>query len=129
MGSSRISWHLATLLILLVAVPPAAAQQRIGPQASLLWQAAPHREAGEAAGTGTRAIESRTDGLAIGALVGGVAAMFVGHRLCQAYSAGDNCWNQALWWGVIGGMLGGLIGASGADESQPAGAELSTPAP
>jgi hypothetical protein len=38
--------------------------------------------------------------------------------MCVAYSALGDCWGTALWWAVIGGGLGGLIGASAGDESR-----------
>jgi hypothetical protein len=59
---------------------------------------------------------TRGEGFAIGATVGGVAAGFLGYRMCLAYSAPGDCWGTALWWAVLGGGLGGLIGASAGEE-------------
>ena len=61
---------------------------------------------------------TRTEGLGIGFVIGGLVAGFLGYRACQAYSALGDCTGTALWWGAIGGMLGGLIGASSAGDSR-----------
>ena len=111
--------RIPALAILLAGAAPAAAQVPAPgrPQPSILWAAAAHRADLRDVG-GARAITSRTDGLAVGAVLGGLVAGFLGHRACRAYGATGDCWGQALWWGAMGGMLGGLIGASAVEEEE-----------
>ena len=128
--STLRSWYLAGVVSLLLAgaARPAAAQMLWGPHASPVWAAAVHRDRTAPAPPAAR-VASRTHGLAVGAVIGGLAAGFLGHRMCQAYSATGDCWGQALWWGAIGGMLGGLIGASAAGNDDPAVEDPSPPGP
>ena len=111
-----VAWRrFITAALLLASALPSHAQA--GPRPSILWAAARRSEV-HSAGTVRLASTSRTDGLAIGAVVGGLVAGFLGHRMCQAYSALGDCWGQTLWWGAIGGMLGGLTGATAAGENE-----------
>lgn len=51
----------------------------------------------------------------MGAGIGGLVSGLLGNRVCRAYSvSSDGCAGDTVWWAVMGGMLGGLIGASGA---------------
>lgn len=54
-------------------------------------------------------------GLLVGGLIGGVGAGILGNRVCHAYSATGDCTGQTLWWATLGGLLGGLIGATARD--------------
>jgi hypothetical protein len=104
--------------------PPVAAQVALRPAPSVLWAAAPYDAHGSDMADFTSV--SRGEGFAIGAAIGGLAGGFLGYRMCLAYSALGDCWGTALWWAVIGGGLGGLIGASAGEEDGRS--EVSTPA-
>jgi hypothetical protein len=105
---------LLVLLILPCLPTMGVAQSVIGPAPSVLWAAAP---ADPPAGGSTSQAVSRAHGFEIGAVVGVLAAGFLGHQLCRTYGEMGDCRDTALWWGAIGGILGGLIGASaGADD-------------
>ena len=112
---------LAALVLLTAPQGAAAAQAFPGPQPSLLWATAPLADPAPSDDAAARSAMSRSTGLQAGALVGGLAAGFLGYRVCQAYSAVGDCTGDALWWAVLGAMLGGLIGASGAEESNGGG--------
>jgi hypothetical protein len=119
------TWRLLAAVTALAAGGKAEAQSFGGPRPSVLWAAPSMMNAGPAAGVPVVDVPaggamSRSRGLAIGAVIGGLVAGFLGHRMCQAYSAAGDCVGTALWWGAIGGMLGGLIGATAAGESEPA---------
>lgn len=105
--------------------PPVTAQAAIRPAPSVLWAAA--RQDARGAHLEQARSVSRGEGFAIGATIGGLAAGFLGYRMCVAYSALGDCWGTALWWAVIGGGLGGLIGASAGDESRELDAVPSDP--
>ena len=53
-----------------------------------------------------------------GAAIGGSAAGFQGNRVCHAYgtTVADGCAGETLGWAAVGGMLGGLIGATAGSE-------------
>jgi len=121
---SPATWRLLAAVSALAAGGKVEAQSLGGPRPSVLWAAPSMMNAGPTAGVPAadvpaRGAMSRSRGLAIGAVIGGLVAGFLGHRMCQAYSAADDCVGTALWWGAIGGMLGGLIGATAAGESEP----------
>lgn len=123
MRSPRAWLLFAGSILLLLRATPAPAQSIAAPRPSPLWAAAAHRaQAPDAARAG--AAISRTNGLAVGFTIGGVVAGVFGYRMCQAYSALGDCLGTAFWWAAIGGMLGGLIGASagedGASSKEPA---------
>jgi hypothetical protein len=105
------------LMSILVVVPsalPAQCVPRPGPSA--LWSAAPRATLGAQSGA-LAGVMSRGDGFAIGAVVGALAAGVFGFGMCRVYGTEGDCWGQAAWWGVLGGMVGGLIGASGGKDS------------
>ena len=106
------SWSFALALLILPSAVTAQSVPRPAP--SMLWSAAPADHA-ERTASMHRSI-SRSEGFALGAVVGGLAAGFLGHRACKAYSALGDCGGAALWWAVVGGTVGGLIGASGGDD-------------
>jgi hypothetical protein len=114
MHGLRLWWVVA----MLAGAGQVTAQVSPRPQPSVLW-AVPSPESLNVSGHVLRqAASPKERGLLIGALFGGVAAGFLGNRVCHAYSAtaSDACVGDTLWWAALGGMLGGLIGATGAGE-------------
>ena len=94
---------------------PAEAQS-ITRRPSMLWQpAAPMRQAPTYVRPADGSAKER--GLLIGGVIGGVAAGILGNRICRAYGTTGGCTGQTLWWAAAGGLLGGLIGATGAGDS------------
>lgn len=113
-------WSLLATIGLLFAHPVLGEAQALArPQPSALWAAPPTHNYGASASVGGRSPSAKQRGFLIGAIIGGVAAGFLGNKACRAFSAytSDGCVGDTLWWATIGGMLGGLIGATGSGES------------
>jgi hypothetical protein len=116
--SWRCGRKFAVVTFLLAGAAQAHAQSLAGPRPSVLW-AAPSSPGLAPLSLPELAASSKTKGLLIGAIIGGAAAGFLGNRVCHAYGAkpGEGCLGQTLWWAALGGMLGGLIGASSESDS------------
>jgi hypothetical protein len=119
MYSSRAWLVFPTTVIFIASAGQAEAQSFTKPQSSVLWAVPSIPDLGASGAVPQRAASSKGRGLLIGAIIGGVAAGFFGNRMCHAYSAtaADACVGDTLWWAAVGGMLGGLIGATGSGES------------
>ena len=99
------------------------AQTLSPPHASALWMVPATREIPPSARV-SQSASSKGHGLLLGAVIGGLAAGFLGNRVCHAYgtTVADGCAGETLWWAAVGGMLGGLIGATaGSESSSPSG--------
>jgi uncharacterized protein YcfJ len=73
------------------------------------------------AATGVRVERSSRAGkrLLIGAAVGGLVGGLVWHKWCRSFGSGGNgCGGDALWWGTAAALLGGLIGATSAEDGE-----------
>ena len=108
---------LAALAVALACAGPARAQALAGPRPSALWVPLPASDT--SAATGVRVERSSQAGkrLLIGAAVGGLVGGLVGHRWCRSFGSGGNgCGGDALWWGTAAALLGGLIGATSAED-------------
>ena len=98
------------LFLLPAAFGRTAAQSVAAPQPSALWV----RPAMDSRPVHAGSMSPKERGLLIGATIGGLVSGVLGHAACRAYSSSDGCAGETVWWAVMGGMLGGLIGASGA---------------
>jgi hypothetical protein len=111
---------LATFAVALACAGPARAQAIAGPSPSALWVPLPASDT--SAATGARVDKSSQAGkrLLIGAAVGGLVGGLVGHKWCRSFgsSGGNGCGGDALWWGTAAALLGGLIGATSAEDGE-----------
>ena len=109
---------LAAFAVALACAGPARAQAIAGPRSSALWVPLPASDT--SAATGVRVEKSSQAGkrLLIGAAVGGLVGGLVGHKWCRSFgsSGGNGCGGDALWWGTAAALLGGLIGATSAED-------------
>ncbi len=107
----------ALIVAALAGLPSFAHAQAVrGPGASSLWSSrAVERPALPAAGI-DRQPSAKERGLLKGAVIGALAAGFLGNRVCRENAATGGCTGQTLWWGALGGMLGGIIGATAAGD-------------
>ena len=116
-----VSGLLLLAALLATARSTALAQLPTRPQASPLWSTALDAGAESAGGRSARRDLTRAEGLGIGAAIGGLTAGILGYQVCQAYSALGDCLGNAFWWAAVGGLMGGLMGASAAGENDPPG--------
>ena len=109
---------LAALAVALAFAGPAQAQAVAGPRPSELWMRA---AAGGTSGRPDLRMKRSSESerrLMIGAAVGGLLGGIVGYRFCRRFGlAGDGCIGETLWWGTAAALLGGLIGATSAEDA------------
>lgn len=110
---------LAAFALSLACAGPARAQALAGPRPSALWVQRPASEGSTATGVRVAKHSEATRRLLIGGAVGGLLGALVGHTFCRRYgSSGTGCGGDALWWGTGAALLGGLIGAASANDSE-----------
>ena len=109
---------LTALAVALACAGPARAQTLAGPRPSALWVQLTPSDTSAATGVRVEKSSEASKRLLIGAAVGGLVGALVGHTFCRRYgSSGNGCAGDALWWGTGAALLGGLIGASSADDA------------
>jgi len=109
---------LAAFALALACAGPAHAQALAGPRPSALWVRLPASDTSAATGVRVEKSSEATRRLLIGGAVGGLVGALVGHTFCRRYgSSGNGCGGDALWWGTGAALLGGLIGATSAEDA------------
>jgi hypothetical protein len=109
---------LAATAVALACAGPASAQSLAGPRPSALWMSVAASDTAPRTSVRSPAASSANRRLLIGAVIGGLAGGLVGHKICRAFgSDGGGCTGDALWWAAAAGMLGGLIGATSAEDA------------
>ena len=107
---------LRTILLVIALVGPASAQERFGPPpgpAFALFRPAPPpaRPSSFIRSTGPDHGDYGLEGLAIGAIVGGVSVgSYVYRGTCDDPDWGGNCGIITLGGALVGGALGGFVG-------------------
>jgi hypothetical protein len=108
-GSHILQHTLGVILIAIACVRPASAQVRVEPApgpAYALFRPAPTPPPARPPSFISRAPDYRWEGLAIGAIAGGVYFGSVARTLCD----GGNCVDGIAHGAALGGTLGGLFG-------------------
>ena len=109
---------LAAFALALACAGPVRAQALAGPRPSALWVQRPASDTSAATGVRVEKSSEATRRLLIGGAVGGLLGALVGHTFCRRYgSSGNGCGGDALWWGTGAALLGGLIGATSAEDA------------
>ena len=110
---------LAAFALALACAGPARAQALAGPRPSALWVQLPASDTSAATGARMEKSSEASWRLLIGGAVGGLLGALVGHTICRRYgSRGNGCGGDALWWGTGAALLGGLIGATSAEDGE-----------
>jgi len=109
---------LAAFAVALACAGPARAQAVAGPRSSALWVPLPASDTSAATGVQLENSSQAGKRLLIGAAIGGLGGGLVGHKWCRSFgsSGGNGCGGDALWWGTAAALLGGLIGATSAED-------------
>ena len=106
------------LAVALACAGPARSQALAGPRPSGLWTRLPTSDTSAATGVRSEKSSQADRRLLIGAVVGGLVGGLVGHKWCRRFGSGGNgCGGDALWWGTAAALLGGLIGATSAEDT------------
>jgi hypothetical protein len=111
---------LAAFALALACAGPARAQALAGPRPSALWAQLPASDTSSTTGVRVEKSSEATRRLLIGGAVGGLLGALAGHTFCRRYgsSGNDGCGGDALWWGTGAALLGGLIGATSAEDAE-----------
>jgi hypothetical protein len=109
---------LAATALAFACAGPAFAQSLAGPRPSALWMSVAASDTAPQRLLRSPGASTANRRLLIGAVIGGLAGGFLGHKICRAYGSDvGGCTGTTLWWAAAAGMLGGLIGATSAEDA------------